>query len=89
MSNFDPLGAPEDITQITKYFSLFLPCPGNMLWQLLRFDLKTFTFFTPPYCPAETPKPIKMKFYTIDYVGELTRCAKNGLNRLAGGGPHR
>ena len=37
--------------------------------------------------PAETPQPIKMKFCTIDYVGELTRCAKNGCNRLAGGGP--
>ena len=40
--------------------------------------------------PAETPQPIKMKFCKIDYVGELTRCAKNGCNRLAGGGPtHR
>jgi hypothetical protein len=38
-------------------------------------------------CPAETPQPIKMKFRTIDYVGEITRCAKNGYNRLAGGGP--
>ena len=37
--------------------------------------------------PAETPQPIKMKFCTTDYVGELTRCAKNYLNRLAGGGP--
>ena len=37
--------------------------------------------------PAETPEPIKMKFCKIDYVGELTRCAKNGCNRLAGGGP--
>jgi hypothetical protein len=27
-------------------------------------------------CPAETPQPIKMKFCTIDYVGEITRCAK-------------
>ena len=38
-------------------------------------------------CPAETPQPMKMKFCTIDYVGEVTRCAKNGCNRLAGGGP--
>ena len=37
--------------------------------------------------PAETPQPIKMKLCTIDYVGELTRCAKNDCNRLAGGGP--
>ena len=37
--------------------------------------------------PAEIPQPIKMKFCTIDYVGELTRCAKNGLNWLPGGGP--
>jgi hypothetical protein len=36
--------------------------------------------------PAETPLLIKMKFCTIDYVGEVTRCAKNGSNRLAGGG---
>ena len=40
--------------------------------------------------PAETPQPIKMKFCTIDYVGGLTRFAKNDCNRLAGGGPtHR
>jgi hypothetical protein len=38
-------------------------------------------------CPAETPQPIKMKFCTIDYVGEVTRYAKNGWNRLARGGP--
>ena len=37
--------------------------------------------------PAETPQPIKMKFCKIDYVGELTRCAKNGWNRLAGAAP--
>ena len=37
--------------------------------------------------PVETPQPIKMKFCTIDYVGELTRCTKNGWNRLSGGGP--
>ena len=37
--------------------------------------------------PAETPQPINMKFCTIDYVSEHTRCAKNGCNRLAGGGP--
>ena len=35
--------------------------------------------------PAETPQPIKMKFCTIDYVGELTRCAKISWNQLAGG----
>ena len=29
-------------------------------------------------CPAETPQPIKIKFCMIDYVGEFTRCAKNG-----------
>ena len=38
-------------------------------------------------CPAENPQPIKMKFGAIDYVGKLTRCAENGCNRLAGGGP--
>jgi hypothetical protein len=38
-------------------------------------------------CPAETPQPIQMKFCMIDYVGEVTRCAENGCNRLAGGGP--
>ena len=37
--------------------------------------------------PAETPQPTKMKFCTIDYVGKLTRCAKNDCNRLAGGCP--
>jgi hypothetical protein len=30
-----------------------------------------------------------MKFCKIDYVGEVTRCAKNGWNRLAGGGPSK
>jgi hypothetical protein len=38
-------------------------------------------------CQAETPQPIKMKFCTIDEVGEVTRCSKNGWNRFAGGGP--
>ena len=38
-------------------------------------------------CPAETPQLIKMKFCTINYVGELTWCTKNGCNRLARGGP--
>ena len=38
-------------------------------------------------CPVETPQPIKMKVCKIDYVGELTGRAKNGWNRLAGGGP--
>jgi hypothetical protein len=33
-------------------------------------------------CPAETPQPINMKFCTIDYVGELTPCAKNGLGAV-------
>jgi hypothetical protein len=41
-------------------------------------------------CPAETPQMISTKFCSIDYVGEVTRCAENGWNRLAGGGPtHR
>ena len=39
------------------------------------------------YLPSRNPSPIKMKFCTIDYVGELTRCAKNGLNQLAECGP--
>jgi hypothetical protein len=38
-------------------------------------------------CPAETPQPTKMKFCTINYVGEITRFAKNDWNQLAGGGP--
>jgi hypothetical protein len=38
-------------------------------------------------CPAETPQPINKKFCTIDYVGKVTRCAKNGCNRLPAGGP--
>jgi hypothetical protein len=36
-------------------------------------------------CPAETL--IKLKFCTIAYIGKFTRCAKNGWNRLTGGGP--
>ena len=41
------------------------------------------------YLPSRNPpiKAIKMKFCTIDYVGELTRCAQNGWNRLAGETP--
>jgi hypothetical protein len=38
-------------------------------------------------CPAEAPQPIIMKFYTIDKVGKVTRCAKNGWNRLAWAAP--
>jgi hypothetical protein len=37
-------------------------------------------------CPSETPQPIKMKFCTIDNVGEVTRYYKTSWNRLAGGG---
>jgi hypothetical protein len=38
-------------------------------------------------CPAETPQPIKMKFRTIDNIGQVARFTKNGWNRLADGGP--
>jgi hypothetical protein len=38
-------------------------------------------------CPAETTQQIKIKFCKIDDVGGVTRCAKNGCNQLAGGGP--
>ena len=32
-------------------------------------------------CPrAEIPWPIEIKFFIIDYVREITQCAKNGLN---------
>jgi hypothetical protein len=34
--------------------------------------------------PIITPWPIDMKFYTIDYVGEVTRCVKNYNNRFSG-----
>jgi hypothetical protein len=34
-------------------------------------------------CPAKIPQPINMKFCAVDYVGENTRCARNGCNRLA------
>jgi hypothetical protein len=27
-------------------------------------------------CPTETPQLIKMKFCTIDYVGEVMQCGK-------------
>jgi hypothetical protein len=37
-------------------------------------------------CPTETSQPIKMKVCTTDYVGKITRCAKNCCNLLAGGG---
>ena len=30
------------------------------------------------------PKPLEIKFYTIDYVHEVTQCTRNGLNRLRG-----
>jgi hypothetical protein len=35
--------------------------------------------------PTVTPRPIHMKFRTINYVGEVTRCAKNGSDRFSGG----
>jgi hypothetical protein len=38
------------------------------------------------HLPSRNPS-IKMKICTIDYVGGVTRCAKNGCNRFAGGGP--
>jgi hypothetical protein len=37
-----------------------------------------------------TMAPIVLKFCTVDYVGETTKHAKNGYNRLArGGSPYR
>ena len=33
---------------------------------------------------TETPWPIKTKFWTIDYLGEINRYAKNGWNRFSG-----
>jgi hypothetical protein len=40
--------------------------------------------------PTKTPWPIVLKFCTVDYVGETTKHAKNGYNRLArGGSPYR
>jgi hypothetical protein len=38
-------------------------------------------------CQTETPQSIHMKFCKIDYVGKITRCAKNGWNPLAGDSP--
>ena len=32
ISNFDPLGAPENIIRIKKYFPLFSPSPGSTFW---------------------------------------------------------
>ena len=34
---------------------------------------------------TETPWPIKTKSCTIDYVGKITKYAKNGWNRFSGG----
>jgi hypothetical protein len=40
--------------------------------------------------PTKTPWPIVLKFCTVDYVGETTKHAKNGYNRLArGASPYR
>jgi hypothetical protein len=36
--------------------------------------------------PTKTPWPIVLKFCIIDYVGETSKRAKNGYNRLARGG---
>jgi hypothetical protein len=36
--------------------------------------------------PTKNPRPIVLKFCTVDYVGETTKHAKNGYNRLARGG---
>jgi hypothetical protein len=36
--------------------------------------------------PTKTPWPIVLKFCTIDYVGETTKRAKNGYNRMGRGG---
>jgi hypothetical protein len=36
--------------------------------------------------PTKTPWPIVLKFCTVNYVGEITKHAKNGCNGLARGG---
>jgi hypothetical protein len=39
---------------------------------------------------TKTPWPLVLKFCTVDYVGETTKSAKNGYNRMArGGSPYR
>jgi hypothetical protein len=38
-------------------------------------------------CPAETPRPIRMKFCMIDFLSEATQFVKKCWNVLAGGGP--
>jgi hypothetical protein len=39
---------------------------------------------------TKTPRPIVWKFCAVVYVGETTKPAKNGYNRLArGGSPYR
>jgi hypothetical protein len=39
---------------------------------------------------TKTPWPIVLKIFTVDYVGETTKPAKDGYNRLARGGyPYR
>jgi hypothetical protein len=35
---------------------------------------------------TKTPRPIVLKFRTVDYVGETTKPYRNGYNRLARGG---
>jgi hypothetical protein len=37
--------------------------------------------------PSRNPSTNQNEISTIDYAGEVTQCAKNGWNRLAGGGP--
>jgi hypothetical protein len=42
--------------------------------------------------PADTPQPIKMKFNTIDYIGEINKIAqlaKKWLESVGWGQPRR
>ena len=76
MPNFQPNQSRASAAALSTVLRPTTLSYGNMRFSAIR--------------PAEIPQPIKMKFCMIDYVGELTRCAKNGCNRLAGYGPtHR
>jgi hypothetical protein len=88
-----------ELFQLSTHMKLFLASgsPSDAQWSrssaaalstvLRRTTLSNGNMRFSGNCPAETPQPIKMRFCRIDNVGEITRCAKNGCNRLAGGGP--
>ena len=72
LQNFDPVGAPKDIIQIRKYFSLFFSYQGDKFWELLHFDLKKLYFSQHPSDYSHAESSINISIWRFVYLSGFT-----------------